>query len=69
MLLVGERVPDTTGPFSDVFLCDNFAGGVEQVPRMLNEHKHHKKSWKRKQIGIRLPDAPVLLELLEQLDG
>lgn len=46
----------------------SFVGG-EQVPRMLIEHKHHKKSWKRKQIGIRLPDAPVLLELLDQLDG
>ena len=40
-----------------------------QVPRMLIEHKHHKKTWKRKEIGIRLPDAPVLLDLLQQLDG
>jgi len=39
------------------------------VPRMLIEHKHHKKTWKRKEIGIRLPDAPVLLDLLQQLDG
>lgn len=36
---------------------------------MLIEHKHHKKTWKRKEIGIRLPDAPVLLDLLQQLDG
>lgn len=42
---------------------------LPQVPRMLIEHKHHKKTWKRKEIGIRLPDAPVLLDLLQQLDG
>eukprot|EP00903_Cladosiphon_okamuranus_P017534 g16149.t1 len=51
------------GPFTFILPSTN------EVPRMLIEHKHHKKTWKRKEIGIRLPDAPVLLDLLQQLDG
>ncbi|CAM9582241.1 unnamed protein product, partial [Scytosiphon promiscuus] len=51
------------GPFTFILPSTN------EVPRMLIEHKHHKKTWKRKEIGIRLPDAPILLDLLQQLDG
>ncbi|CAM9895402.1 unnamed protein product [Ectocarpus sp. 6 AP-2014] len=51
------------GPFTFILPSTN------EVPRMLIEHKHHKKTWKRKEIGIRLPNAPVLLDLLQQLDG
>lgn len=54
----------------DIYLTAKNKGVLfHQVPRMLLEHKHHKKTWKRKEIGIRLPNAPVLLELLNQLDG
>ncbi|CAN0392425.1 unnamed protein product [Ascophyllum nodosum] len=50
------------GPYTFILPSTN------EVPRMLQEYKHHKKTWKRKEIGIRLPDAPVLLNLLEKLD-
>ncbi|CBN79418.1 translation factor [Ectocarpus siliculosus] len=53
----------------DISTMNTYAKGIDKVPRMLIEHKHHKKTWKRKEIGIRLPNAPVLLDLLQQLDG
>lgn len=33
------------------------------------DHKQLKKTWKRREIGVRIPDSPILAELLAQLDG
>ena len=38
----------------------------EQLPKMI--YKEGKKKWKRKEIGIRIPDDPVCQALLEDLD-
>eukprot|EP00953_Heterococcus_sp_UTEX-ZZ885_P021195 11832-Heterococcus_DN1.PRE.3 len=42
---------------------------THEVPRVLLEHKHHKKTWKRREVGVRIPNHPVLLALLADLDG
>mmetsp|Transcript_17721 Transcript_17721/g.71508 ORF Transcript_17721/g.71508 Transcript_17721/m.71508 type:complete len:271 (-) Transcript_17721:770-1582(-) len=39
-----------------------------QVPRMVMEHKSHRKSWKRKEIGVRIPDDPYAQAVLEGVD-
>ncbi|CAM9948418.1 unnamed protein product [Discosporangium mesarthrocarpum] len=50
------------GPFTYILPATN------EVPRVLLEHKHHKKTWKRREIGVRMPENPVLLELLRLVD-
>jgi len=38
------------------------------LPRIIIEHKEHKKSWKRKEIGVRIPKDDLVLEFLRLLD-
>jgi tRNA threonylcarbamoyl adenosine modification protein (Sua5/YciO/YrdC/YwlC family) len=40
----------------------------KQVPKFIVEHNHHVKRFKRKEIGIRMPDDPVCSYILEKLD-
>ncbi|KAG5179538.1 DHBP synthase RibB-like alpha/beta domain-containing protein [Tribonema minus] len=40
-----------------------------RVPRMLLDHKSHKKTWKRREVGVRIPDQPVLHAVLEALEN
>jgi hypothetical protein len=39
------------------------------VPRVLLEHRAHRKTWKRREVGVRIPDHPVLHEIMSELDG
>jgi len=40
-----------------------------EVPRVVLEHKAHSKIWKRREVGIRVPDHPVVKHLVQDLDA
>eukprot|EP00472_Partenskyella_glossopodia_P012643 CAMPEP_0197538796 /NCGR_PEP_ID=MMETSP1318-20131121/60650_1 /TAXON_ID=552666 /ORGANISM="Partenskyella glossopodia, Strain RCC365" /LENGTH=326 /DNA_ID=CAMNT_0043097305 /DNA_START=245 /DNA_END=1225 /DNA_ORIENTATION=+ len=46
------------GPYTFILPASN------QLPRMVVEHKDHKKSWRRKEIGVRIPDEPIIQQLV-----
>jgi hypothetical protein len=48
------------GPYTFIFPATN------DLPRMVLEHKKH--TWKRKEIGIRIPDNDILLEVLRGVE-
>jgi tRNA A37 threonylcarbamoyladenosine synthetase subunit TsaC/SUA5/YrdC len=48
------------GPYTFIFPATN------ELPRMIIEHKKH--TWKRKEIGVRIPDDAVLLGVLKELE-
>mmetsp|Transcript_6243 Transcript_6243/g.13323 ORF Transcript_6243/g.13323 Transcript_6243/m.13323 type:complete len:297 (+) Transcript_6243:59-949(+) len=50
------------GPYTFVLPATN------EVPRVMLEHKSHRKLWKRREIGVRIPDDELVLELMERLD-
>ena len=42
---------------------------ASNFPKMVLERKNHKlNKWKRKEIGVRMPDDPVCSAILAQLD-
>jgi tRNA A37 threonylcarbamoyladenosine synthetase subunit TsaC/SUA5/YrdC len=49
------------GPYTFIFPATN------ELPRVILEHKKH--TWKRKEIGVRIPDDSVLLEVLKGLES
>jgi len=49
------------GPYTFIFPSTN------ELPRVILEHKKH--TWKRKEIGVRVPDDPCCLALLRGLDN
>eukprot|EP00184_Porphyridium_aerugineum_P006042 CAMPEP_0184695178 /NCGR_PEP_ID=MMETSP0313-20130426/2900_1 /TAXON_ID=2792 /ORGANISM="Porphyridium aerugineum, Strain SAG 1380-2" /LENGTH=293 /DNA_ID=CAMNT_0027153589 /DNA_START=15 /DNA_END=896 /DNA_ORIENTATION=- len=49
------------GPYTFILPSTN------EVPRVLLEHKLHKKTWKRREVGIRIPDNEYCLELVRLL--
>jgi len=48
------------GPYTFIFPSTN------ELPRMILEHKKH--TWKRKEIGVRIPNDPVCLSILNDLE-
>ncbi|CAM9743273.1 unnamed protein product [Chrysoparadoxa australica] len=42
---------------------------THEVPRVLLQHKAHKKTWKRREIGVRMPDQPICLKILQGLES
>eukprot|EP00471_Norrisiella_sphaerica_P004055 CAMPEP_0184485660 /NCGR_PEP_ID=MMETSP0113_2-20130426/7239_1 /TAXON_ID=91329 /ORGANISM="Norrisiella sphaerica, Strain BC52" /LENGTH=270 /DNA_ID=CAMNT_0026867201 /DNA_START=233 /DNA_END=1045 /DNA_ORIENTATION=- len=51
------------GPYTFILPASN------KLPRLVVEHKEHKKVWRRKEIGVRIPNEPIVIELLKQLDS
>eukprot|EP00667_Euglena_gracilis_P018398 EG_transcript_19536 len=51
------------GPYTFILPASN------EVPRVWLNHKSHEKTWKRKEIGVRMPDDEVCQALLGLLDA
>jgi len=49
------------GPYTFIFPSTN------ELPRVILDHKKH--TWKRKEIGVRVPDDPCCLAILQGLDN
>ncbi|CAM9123719.1 unnamed protein product [Phaeothamnion confervicola] len=42
---------------------------THEVPKVFLEHKHHSRTWKRREVGVRMPDDPICLEILRSLES
>ena len=50
------------GPYTFILPATN------EVPRIFLEHKAHKKTWKRREIGVRIPESPILQAIVSELE-
>eukprot|EP00468_Gymnochlora_sp_CCMP2014_P004388 CAMPEP_0167754650 /NCGR_PEP_ID=MMETSP0110_2-20121227/8388_1 /TAXON_ID=629695 /ORGANISM="Gymnochlora sp., Strain CCMP2014" /LENGTH=233 /DNA_ID=CAMNT_0007640553 /DNA_START=122 /DNA_END=823 /DNA_ORIENTATION=- len=50
------------GPYTFILPVSN------KVPKTVIENKTHKKTWKRREIGIRMPNEPILMEAIQGLE-
>mmetsp|Transcript_12751 Transcript_12751/g.20421 ORF Transcript_12751/g.20421 Transcript_12751/m.20421 type:complete len:292 (+) Transcript_12751:57-932(+) len=51
------------GPYTFILPASN------KLPKIIIEHKEHKRGWRRKEIGVRMPKEPIVLEFLKLLDN
>eukprot|EP00466_Bigelowiella_natans_P015423 jgi/Bigna1/77396/fgenesh1_pg.47_\ len=66
-----DQLPDSTfkilkkslpGPYTFILPTTN------KLPKFVIEHRNQKRTWKRKEVGIRIPDNDILREIMDNID-